>query len=140
MSFASVRPYFRTQLESLGFIEWTDSFAIDNIPSTILDGRFHMLFDNISPLQLGGDTQDLDISMTLRVFRKGFRNASYAIDQLAIDGDNIIANVLKPINRLGIIIKNVKLNSVNIEPYGPSDDNIGVLIMGFTVFSVICLT
>jgi hypothetical protein len=42
MSLTSVRPYFRTHCNALGFTEWMDGFNIENIPSTLIDMAYHI--------------------------------------------------------------------------------------------------
>jgi len=130
--FSVVRAYFRTQLDALSFKEWKDGFNVDNIPSTILSGSYHL-----SPISgsrrdaYDPNSQDVEAQVTIRIARKGFKDPASAIDQCCTDLDAILARCLAPTRRLGAEIKNVYYDGHTIEQLTASNDNVSVLEITF---------
>ena len=139
MKLENVLPFFRTQLTALGYIEWDDSFNFDNIPSNLIDKRFHL--ELLGAQGIGNNQLDQEVSfpVTVRIFLKAFRDTSNARDDAVSRGQTILETVLKPEVRVGDFsdgIKNVVFDSMDIEGAIASNDNITVLTLAFstTVF------
>ncbi len=134
MSFNLVRSTFKTRLNTLGYQEWVDGFNFENIPSTILDGAFHI---EVNP-GTGGPTnqtvQPGEMPVTVRVFRRGFKNVSDAIDECVLDLENIVCDLIAPSVRLGSGIKNIVFDGYSLNPLAESNDNAVMLEINFTNF------
>lgn len=132
MSLSSVRPFFRTRLDGLGFIEWDDGFQFDNVPETILNKAYHLQIGTIGGGPANQTTHVFEYPITLRVHFKGFRDVNSAIDDVVSESETILEDILAPSVRLGTAIKDVVCDSVNILPLDASNDNNIVLQMEFT--------
>lgn len=140
MSLTAVRPYFRARLDSLGFNEWSDGFAFDNIPLNILDKSYHIETRTSSgdPInQQGAQTIRLDV--TIRIMRKGFLNTSQLQDDVILDAENIIKECCKTSNRLTQTFKNIIFNGISIDPINSQDDNGAILTVNFTALVMIAV-
>jgi len=121
---ASIRPFFRQQLDALGYREWKDGFNFTNIPSSLLDRSYHL--STPSSARLGPwdqASQELHQDVVVRVFLKGFKNPAAAIDDAMSRYDNILTRIFDPSKRLGCEIKNIYLNTMEILPFAESNDN-----------------
>lgn len=125
MGLVDVRPYFRARLNSLGYKEWSDGFNFDNIPENIIDKAYHIDDFEVTFESLNQTDLELDVSVTTRLFFKGFRNVKEALDICNERLDAILVEVLKPTNRLtGTLgLRNVLLSSIKKEPVDVSNDN-----------------
>lgn len=140
MSFSLVRPYFRTNLRALGFTEWTDAFNFENIPSTRLEKAFHIENPSGSRRDVYDPTsQDIELDVTIRTFRKGFKDPAQAVDSAIADLEAILTRVLASDRRLGTGIKNVVYNNHTITPLADTNDNVAVLEINFICFIMICV-
>lgn len=140
MSIASVRPYFRTRLENLGYSEHTDAIDFDNIPSTILDDSFQLETSSISGEPANQLHHEFDYSVVLRVFKRGFNDPVEAYDAIDEDIETILADILSPSTRLGTDIKDIVPISIAKIPLSASDDNDIILEFNFTVTLIMCFT
>jgi len=132
MSISNVRSFYRTQLETLGFDEWTDGFNFENIPSTILDKSFHIDVEPSTGGVINQHAQNVDMPVIIRVFRKGFRDPSNGIDLALLDVETIICAILAPSVRLSSDIKNVVLEGFSVNPLADSNDNAIMVEINFT--------
>jgi len=123
MSLVSVRQYFRDRMDSLSYSEWTDGFNFVNIPSTILNRSYHLEVGTISSNAANQHVHEFSYPITLRLFLKGYRDPSAAIDDSIVEIESIYSNVLSPTNRYSISIKDVVPNSVSVIPLDASNDN-----------------
>lgn len=139
MSFQDVRPYFRARVEAVGGLqEWTDGFNFDNIPSTILDGSYHLDSGSFSNIKQNQDCLDASGTFTVRVFLKGFRDPQDGIDRGWAKGQAIVQECLKASNRATQAgIKNVQLLTFAVEPLDVSNDNVVRTVLSFTVTIVL---
>lgn len=140
MSLVNIRPYVRSQLTSLVFKEWTDGFADDNIPSSILDRSYFMTFGTASEDQ----TNALDVEVTqeveVRVYFKGFRNPQAAIDLCLPECESIIAKLCKYTDYTLAGLKQVRFQSLDLEPLqDEQNDNVVRAVFVFEVKVFICL-
>lgn len=134
----AVRPLFRTRLRALGLTEWTDAFATDNIPSTILNNSFHL--DTSAGSRRGAydqNHQECEQELTVRVFLKGYRYPADAVDDALEWLDDILEDVLDPAVRAGAAIKNIYANNWEINPLAESNDNAVVLEIRFSCLIIV---
>ncbi len=131
MSLENVRTYFRERLDGLGYTEWKDGFAVDNIPETILDRAYHVFIESISGGPINHTHQDTESEVVVRLFYRGYRMASEAIDE-SIDGvESIIADVCKVANRTATLL-NVVFNNADFSPLNAENDNSVLVEMRFS--------
>lgn len=132
MSITSVRPFYKNRLEILGFSQWDDGFNFQNIPSTILDKAFHIEVNPAVGGVINPHVQNLQMPVTIRVFRKGFRDINAGIDSALEDVENIICDILLPSVRLSSAIKNVVFDGFSVNPLDGSNDNAIMIEMNFS--------
>jgi len=133
MSLVNIKPYFRSRLESLGYVEWDDAFNSDNIPETILDNAYHIFLPSITGGPINHTDQSTESEITLLVFKKGYRNSNEAIDESILSVETIVKDVCKIANRTSLLL-NVVFNSADISKIDQSSDNAVVLELRFTAF------
>ncbi len=132
MSISSVRSFYSDRLESLGFDEWADGFSFENIPSSIVDKSFHVTVESSTGGVINQHVQNIEMPVTVRVFRQGFRDPSNGIDEAILDVETIICDILSPSVRLSSDIKNVVFDGFSVEPLSGSNDNAIMLELNFT--------
>ena len=137
MSLVHIRPYFRARMNALGFREWTDAFNIENIPSNILDRSYHIESNSVAGDSIHMEDQELNGTVNIKVFIKGYRTPADAVDKAMEYGDSIITECCKASNRLVGNLKNVVLNSLSIEPLALTNDNSAILTIAFNVFTIL---
>ena len=81
MSLTSVRDYFRTRLDGLGFTEWTDGFDFEYVPETIIDGSYHLTVGSLSLITSNHTVDDINYPIAIGLYLKGFRDPASAIDE-----------------------------------------------------------
>lgn len=134
MSVKDIRPYFDEILKARKYKEHADGFAIDNVPSTLLDRAYHVYFPSIVG-EAGAQTLgQMDVRVALRTFYKGFRNPKAAID-LALSETEAIAKALTETARRtdqpGIL--NVVYGSTDFAPLGETNDSVVFVESSYTV-------
>lgn len=141
MSFTHLRPYFRDRIRTVGGLtEWTTGLNTDNIPSTILQGAFHIEISGFNQIKQNQDCLDASGEVTIKLFAKGAKDPLKAVDWTIAKGQAVLEEVLKATNRLTQpSIKNVMLKSFTPAPYSPSDDNDVELRMVFEVQLVLTI-
>lgn len=132
---SAVLPFFRTQLAALGYKEWDDSFNFENIPSSLIDKRFHLELQDALGVRNNQLDQEISVPVLARIFLKGYRNTSSARDDAIARGQTILETILKPEVRVGEYpdgLKNVSLESMSTEAAKTSNDNLIVLNLTFS--------
>lgn len=132
MGLSNVRPYFRTRMNSLGYSEFKDGFASDAIPNTILNKAYHI--DNQEPaivVEKGVHTVDISMPVKVRIYFKGGREASTAIDNSWTQAQTILCDLIKPSNANTANIKTINLVSISSLPLSDSNNNDVILEMDF---------
>ena len=129
MSFANVFEAMQTKVESLGFTPWEDAFQIDNIPSTIQDGAFHVEIGAITGAPASHTTHRFSFPVVIRVIRRGFRYPSEAKSQAMIDADTVLAGLLAPSFRLSVVddVKDIVPDGIDLREFSVSNDNVVIL-------------
>lgn len=131
MSASSIRPYFAARLEALGFKEWRDGFTFENIPETILDRSFHVYLETISGGPINHTHQDITGLVVVRVFFRGYRDVTLAIDESISSTEAIVKEVCKVSNRTSAGLLNVVFDGVDYEPLTSQNDNSVLTTMRF---------
>lgn len=137
MSMTEVRTYFRARLNALNYREHPDGFNFENIPQTILDRSYHLEIGLITGSTANQETHNFSYPLTIRIFLKGFRDPAAKIDDAIGQAEVILADVLKPSNRLGVTIKDVVPDTVQVIPLDGTNDNDMILQMDFTT-NLVC--
>jgi len=137
MSVTLVVPLFRTRMDGLDYSEWTDTFDIENIPSTILDKSYHVEVNDGSGGVINQHVQNVSMPVTLRVFRRGFRDPASMRDEMLGDMETIICDILLPAVRLSSGIKNIVFDSFSLLPLDDSNENSIILEMNFTAIVIL---
>lgn len=129
MSLTNVRPYFRDRFNALGYLEWQDGFAIDNVPEQILDGSYHISANSITSREITQNSIQLESQVTTTLMLLGYRYVSEALDKAYEKLDAIYEEVLAPETRLNTAngLRNVLLIDTNLEPLNLENDN-GILV------------
>lgn len=140
MSLANVRPYFKARALEQGWKEWKDAFNIGNIPATLIDGSFHVEMGDLSQLKFNQYDLETEFPVTVRYFKKGFKDPQGALDLSIASTENYIRASLKATNRLtGVGIKNVRLVTARWVRYDTSNDNLIMAEMQFTALVILAV-
>ena len=132
MAISSVRPYFRARMKALNFKEHKDGFNFNNVPSTLQDKTFHIDSGDLTIGSANQLTHEIDYKVTVRVYKRGFRDPNAALDAVDQTTETILTEILKPSNRLGTDIKDVVPDAIRKVPLDNSNDNAIILEMDFT--------
>ena len=142
MSLSDIRPYYRNIINALNldFQEHEDGFAFDNIPASLLDRSYHIQLGTGLGDPLNQTDQRIEMDVTLRLFFKGFRNVSDALDSTIGVAETVIANCLKLDNRgdrtKGVV--NVQLGTLSVLPYADTNDNNIIYEVVFSTVTIFC--
>lgn len=135
---SSVKPYARARLDALGYREWIDGFNFENIPPTLFDEAYHIELGQGRGLQNNQDHQIIEMPFTVRLFLRGFLQPRDRIDEATVIADSIIASFIAPLNRLTQTpsLKNIRFDSVIIEPLAASNDNSLIVRLEFAALLI----
>jgi hypothetical protein len=138
MTLGSVRAQFRQAVAALGFTEHDDGFNFNNIPSTLLDGSFHVELGVITTGPANQAHHTLRYPVTVRVFFKGYRDPNDQIDQALDQAQTILESVLSFDQRLAQDLnrKDIRPLSVSVNPLANSNDNAMILELEFEVYTI----
>jgi hypothetical protein len=140
MSLEAIRPYFTEKLAATGCVEWLDAFAFDNIPSTLLDRSFHQFTGPVTGVQTNNNDVEVEVTVTINVFFKGFNDPRLAIEESLIKAEDIVVACVKFSEQNGTELKGVYFQSLNLSPMQDDvQDNIVRAEMIFTCRVFICL-
>lgn len=126
MSLTAVRPYIRLKAREIGLNEWADSFDFDNIPESILDKAFFIEMSDVTQaVKKNMLDQEMIMPCTVKIFTKGHRNPSGAIDTATQLIENLIKKCCDPKSALTQTsgIKNVAFDSARYEPISETNNN-----------------
>lgn len=140
MSLSSVRTYYKARALELGWKEWTDAFNVNNIPSSIFDGAFHTELGRVAGIQQNQYDLVTEVPITVRYFRKGYRDPQAVLDLSVAAAESYIRKALLATNRLvGEGIKNVRLTAVEWVKQADSNDNLIMTQMDFTTLVILAV-
>lgn len=132
MSLTNVKPYFRTRLDTLNYVEWPDGFNFENIPSNLLDRAYHLTIGSITSGPADNKRHIFTMPIVARIFLKGFVDPAAKIDDAVSQAETILASLLSIDDRLGTDIKDIVPDAIDIVPLDGSNDNHLILEMNFT--------
>ena len=140
MSLAHVKPYFRATATLLGWqTEWKEPFNINNIPANIIDRAFNLELGRVSGIKQNQSDLETEFPITVRYFRKGFRDPYGVLDEAVASADSYVRTALKHSRRLvGEGIKNVRLQGIDWERFD-SNDNLIIVRMEFTALVILAV-
>jgi hypothetical protein len=118
-------------MDGLGYTEWKDGFAFNNIPETIIDRSYHVLVESVTGGPINHTHQDTSSTVVLRVFFRGYSLATEAIDASIISLEEIINDICKVANRTDTLL-NVIFDDAEISPLNEDNDNSAFIEMRFT--------
>ena len=137
MSWTNIRSYFNDRCEEQGLSEWEDAFNTDDIPSTVIDGSFHVQFKDFDGDGQNHRDQETTVNVEVQFFLKGFAKPRDAVDAVIIKAEAIVKSSIIETNRLTQDFKNVIFRSMSIEPFSDSNDNIARARMQFSIRSIL---
>lgn len=138
MSLASVRPFFRTRLEGLGYTEHDQPFEPDEVGANIVDDAFHLETGSIAGAAANQMVHGFLYPITVRIYKVGYQNLNDAYDESMEIADTILADILQPSVRLSTVIKNITPESIQPLPLSSTNDNVIVLTLAFTAELQLC--
>lgn len=134
MSLSDVRAYFKDRIrdEVPTAVEHKDAFNIENMFVNARDKTYHIIYQNDSNLDTNGDLITDNISVTITMLFKGYKNTQSAFDSTSDTVHNIKLRASKIANYTNGI-KRVVCDNILIEPADDSNDNILQVTMNFSV-------
>lgn len=134
MSLSEVRPYLKRACKELSLVEHKDGFNFENIASNVLNKSFFIEMNDVTQgIRKNQNDQEASMPISLKVFIKGYRNPSDAIDSSIALVETLIKKCVDPVNALTQCngIKSVSFDSARYEPISDSNDN---AVMATVVF------
>lgn len=131
---SDVRSYFKDRItdEVPAAVEHKDAFNIENMHVNARDKMYHIIYQNNTNLETHGDRITDNVSVTLSMIFKGYRDTQAAFDSTSDTAHNIKRRASKISNYVNGI-KRVVCDSINITPVDDSNDNILLVTMEFSV-------
>lgn len=127
MSLTLIKPYFKARAKAVDLkelLDVQDLFDIENIPSSLVDYGFVVLFSSASGRKLNQNTQEISVPVDVVFYVKGFRYPNEGFDKAVLKAEALIKETEAPTNRLGQCIKNVSLSQINFEQFSIDNDNL----------------
>lgn len=138
MSLTAVRTYFRARMNERTYVEHTDGFNINNIPSTLLHKSYNLLSGPVRPIKQNQEVIEVNSEITVRFFLKGYRKPAEAIDLAIAEEEAIIKSSLNIVNKTLGSLKNVVLISSDRTQLDETNDNSVVVNMIFSTMVMLC--
>jgi hypothetical protein len=140
MSWSSVRPYFDTVLEELGYQNWPDGFGTDNVPSNLMDRAYHINIQTLTGIRQNQSDQETEIAVELKTWYKGYNDPAAAIDVAIAETQGIMQECVTPSRRTTTPgLMSVVFNEAGVDPIGPSNDNAVMVTASYTVKVVVAV-
>lgn len=131
MSLISVRPFFRSRLKLLGYREHNEAFETDI--SSVQDKVFMLEAPLVQGRQISHGTQDAQMDVVVRAFFSAGRDTVAGIDRAISECERMIKDISKPLNRAHAPgVKVVRFESLRVEPFDASNDNVTECAVTFT--------
>ena len=115
-----VKNYIRQIVDGFGYKEWRDAFNIDNIPSNMFDGAYHIDVQ-IPSIQLGQQWYDNDMQITLRFFKKGGRSVVETLEE-SMEDVNCVKIELSKMPLFVDVAQSVAATSLTASPLTSNDN------------------
>jgi hypothetical protein len=119
-------------MDGLGYHEHLDGFNSDNIPETVLDMAYHILVVSIDGGPINHTHQNTVSRVSVKVFIRGYRDVTEAIDSAILSLETIVKDVCKLSNRTSDVF-NVVFDSCDFNPLSNTNDNSVMLDITFSV-------
>ena len=134
MSVSAVRSYFKDQIreEVSTAVEHTDALNIDNMHVSARDKMYHIVYQNNSNITTDGDHIADNISVTITMLFKGYRNTQSAFDSTYDTVHNIKRHACN-ITNFTNGIKRVVCDSIEVTESDDSNDNLLQAVLEFSV-------
>ena len=134
MSISNIRSYFKSRIkdEIPTAVEHKDAFNIENMIVSSRDKMYHIVYQNDSNLDTNGDLVTDNISVTITMLFKGYKNTQATFDSTSNTVHNIKLRASKIANYTNGI-KRVVCDNILIEPADESNDNILQVTMQYSV-------
>lgn len=123
-AFSSVRDYFEGIAGELGYRKHYDGFATDNIPGTTYNKTYHVEAFEFNQDSSGQNALTVNCPVIVKLYFKAYRDVDAGIESATIAGEGYVESVLDSTNALQeTYIRQVKFNSMSVDPYAGSNDN-----------------
>lgn len=132
MSLSNVRTYLRTRLDGLGYHEHVDGFNTENIAESVLDMAYHILVNSIDGGSINHTHQNTVSRVSVKVFHRGYRDVTEAIDTAIASLETIVRDVCKVANRTSSVF-NVVFETCDFQPFSSANDNSVMIDISFSV-------
>lgn len=135
MSLSQIRSYFNQgiQAELPGYVEWRDAFNIANVPSTLLNNRYHIDIGSITSSPQNDRHVEDQASVTVTIWRHGFNDVAGSVDYLLDIADCIRARIIDPknVHAFSGDIDDVQIVSFTTTEINATNDNIVQVAINF---------
>ena len=137
MSFSQVRTYINSRIATLypDLIEWQDAFNVENIPTVLLNTRYHIQYgSSTSSSQIDKHIEDL-FGITITIFKQGYNSENTAIDELMDIAHCIRMDLIdhRNLETFGGDLEDFISTSITPTPIAASNDNIIQVQLEFNV-------
>lgn len=140
MSLTTIKPYFKAKLDAKGYVEWTDGFPSDNIPSTLLDNAYHQRVISVDGVTNNHEVAEFSVLHEVSIFFKGYKDPAAAIDYVFLVIEPVITSCIDVSDYMNLGMKGVFFSSLSVEPLDEaSNDNIIVARLQFNVRVLNCI-
>ena len=134
MNISDVRTYFKSRItdEVSTAVEHKDAFNLENMHTAARDKMYHIIYQNSSNIDTHGDRITDNISVTITMLFKGFRDTQLTFDNTY----NTVHNIKRRSSNIANYttgIKRVVCDSINIEPMDDSNDSVMLVTMDFSL-------
>ena len=133
MSISVVRAYFKSRItdEVSSAVEHKDAFDLENMHVTARDKMYHIIYQNNSNIETDGNRITDDISVTITMLFKGYRDTQATFDSTSDTVHNIKRRASK-IDNYTNGIKRVVCDSISINP-GDDSNDVLIATLNFSV-------
>lgn len=132
-----LRPRFKTICQNVGLAYHEDAFAVDNIPSSILNKAFCLEIGQINLVQTDQNILTLSCPVTVRFYLSGYRDPISAIDQSMVIAENLVIESQSCVNRFAAPLKNIVLGSILPQAIAEDNDNAVLTTVEFTALIIL---
>jgi hypothetical protein len=130
--------YSRARLSALRLREWDQDHGFDLIPNTALDSVYYLNVLEASGVSNNHDHQVITVPLDVMIFAGPTRNVRSTSEIAISRGEAVIADFIRASNRLLFEgIKDVKFDSMNLEPIAESNDNGSVITIRFSFLTMV---
>lgn len=130
---SAIRPYFRTQLEAFGRKEHTKRDP-HTVGESALKTTYHLQLGETNEDSSNQDSCEVHTPVTLRLYFPAQRDSVKEEAEALAQSEAVLLAILSAPNRLNAIgIKNIRFDTMALDPLSPSNDNGVIVKMVFQV-------